>query len=58
MGRKFDRVRWIVEGQRHSIEGHDLELFPVNLQVGVKVRRGVHDSPELTLSGSDGDSRA
>ena len=37
MGRKFDGVSWIVEGQRHSIEGNDLKLFSVNLQVGVKV---------------------
>src|SRR5208282_3440783 len=58
MGSKFNGVPRIVECQRHSIEGNDLKWFSVDLQVSIEVGRSILNSPELALSGTDGDLRA
>src|ERR1700739_4195150 len=47
----------VVIGERHSIQCHNFHLLATQLKIGVAIRGGINDPPELTFTWINWDSR-
>ena len=46
----------IVERKWHTIQSYNLKLLTAYLKIGVTIRRGIYDSPELAFTRTDRDA--